>query len=34
MAEFLALFYGIKYALSIGVNDLECYGDSKVNILF
>ncbi|CAD8056785.1 unnamed protein product [Paramecium sonneborni] len=31
-AEFFALFIGIRYALNLGINHLECFGDSKLVI--
>ncbi|CAD8142002.1 unnamed protein product [Paramecium pentaurelia] len=32
VAEFLALFFGIRYTLNLGINYLECFGDSKLII--
>ncbi|CAD8144867.1 unnamed protein product [Paramecium octaurelia] len=32
VAEFLALFFGIRYTLNLGINFLECFGDSKLVI--
>ncbi|CAK88035.1 unnamed protein product (macronuclear) [Paramecium tetraurelia] len=32
VAEFLALFLGIRYTLNLGINYLECFGDSKLII--